>query len=386
MKIGVLTFHFPYNCGAALQCYALTRFLQQKGAEVEVINYRPWYHQNRYTLFRNPMQAAKEEYNRCKKNGKQRIAFIRGARWYLGTIRSWLEYKSVLEKDSKFKNFVKKYFKETRVYRTLEQLQKKPPKCDLYICGSDQVWNTDITGEMIDNAYFLDFGKPGVGKYTYAVSANLLTCEQEEEKLKELLSGLQTISLREDVWTEQIQKLCEGKQKTRIDVDPVFLLDKDEYNQIMADRPLKKEPFIAVYVIPDDTVENVFKVAQKLAAQKGLDIVDMSCVKNKGVPCGVEEFLWYIGNAEYVITNSFHGTAFSIIMEKKFVSIPFLSTGFRMVQLLKDLNMSECLTYDEEEALRRIERDLPYEAIRERVRAYKESSQHYLEKISGSLQ
>ena len=123
MKIGIITFHFPYNCGAMLQCAALQTALEKKGHEVEVIDYRPWYHQNRYTPRKNPMVFAKSCY--AGKEGNAFRKFLSGCRGYGRIVLSWKDAGKKKDQDSRFKNFRVKHLHTGKVYRNIEALKKQ---------------------------------------------------------------------------------------------------------------------------------------------------------------------------------------------------------------------------------------------------------------------
>ena len=104
MKVGIITFHFPYNCGAVLQCFALQTVLESMDYEASVINYRPWYHQNRYTPLKNPVYWG----GRCFANPGKTIVhrLYHGADGFLRTVHSWRNYPEASKKENKFRPFV----------------------------------------------------------------------------------------------------------------------------------------------------------------------------------------------------------------------------------------------------------------------------------------
>ena len=182
MKIGIITFHFPYNCGAFLQCAALKTFLEKNGNQVEVINYRPWYHQNIYTVYANPWQTAREKFRKKDDNDYLAKRFARASYNFAKVIKSWFFHKEKSKQNDLFEPMQKKYLNETMVYRSLRQLKKNPPLCDVYICGSDQLWNTVLTDGKADKAYFLDFGE-NIRKMSYGVGVYF---KEEPENAGEL--------------------------------------------------------------------------------------------------------------------------------------------------------------------------------------------------------
>lgn len=384
MKVGIITYHFPYNCGAALQCLALQTKLEELGHEVCVINYRPWYHQNRYTALKNPIYFAMKQFFGPAEN---RLDRIHNTLWgFYATIRSWKNYPKLRLKEEKSRGFVKRYLKETRVYRTVKQLQKNPPKCDIYIAGSDQLWNAAITEGKFDSAYFLNFGSKNVGKMTYSVGANFSKLQNPEAALKELIRDLDAISLRESQFMPVVEVAAEGKIPTHIDLDPTMLLDPETYEQFMPDLPKEKEPYILTYTMCGETQKQIYNGARMLSEKLGMKVIDVSADPGKmnlkvedNRLCSPDEFLWYVKNADYVFTNSFHGTVFSVLFRKKFVTIPHAQTGNRVTELLDKLGLSGRYHTVTTEAIKLLTNDIDYDTVFNNLKALRSISIDFLQ-------
>ncbi len=383
MKVGIITFHFPYNCGAALQCFALQTKLEELGHEAHIINYRPWYHQNRYTPLKNPVYFAKKRFHEPAGNWMKR--WYHGLDGFARTVHSWKRYPEVAEKEKKFRSFVRKYLKETRVYRTLEQLQKNPPECDLYIAGSDQLWNSTITNGRFDGAYFLNFGDGHTKRMTYSVGADFSKLSEPEEALKGVIQDLDIISLREEKWRPIVEKATEGRIPVHIDLDPTLLLDQDTYLKYMPEMPEEKEPYILTYTMNGETQKQIYNGARILSEKLGMRIIDVSGDPNhmnKKVAdnrlCSPDEFLWYVYHADYVVTNSFHGTVFSVLFQKKFVTIPHAVTGNRVTELLDKLGLSSRYHRVTTDAIQEITNEIAYDAVMEKLKALRQISIDFL--------
>lgn len=383
MKVGIITFHFPYNCGAALQCFALQTKLEELGHEAHIINYRPWYHQNRYTPLKNPIYFAKKRFHEPAGNWVKR--WYHALDGFARTVHSWKRYPEVAEKEKKFRTFVKTHLKETEVYRTLEQLQKKPPACDLYIAGSDQLWNSAITNGHFDGAYFLNFGDKHIKRITYSVGADFSKLSEPEEALKNVIQNIDTISLREEKWRPIVEKATEGKIPVHIDLDPTLLLDEDTYIRNMPKMPEEREPYILTYTMNGETQKQVYNGARMLSEKLGMRIIDVSGDPNhmnKKVEdnrlCSPDEFLWYVYHADYVVTNSFHGTVFSVLFQKKFVTIPHAVTGNRVTELLDKLGLSDRYHRVTADAIQEITNEIAYDAAMEKLKALRQISIDFL--------
>ena len=353
MKTGIVTFHFPFNAGAALQCYALSKTLESLGSEVNVIDYTPWYHWNRYAARKNPVYYAKKKLHDPARNIVTRT--YHGVKGFYDTVRSWKSGRVRIEREQKYAAFRKAYLHETRTYRTIGQLRKNPPKCDLYLAGSDQLWNSKLTEGKLDPAYFLDFGGDGVRRATYAVGSYFPDPNAAKAAIAPMLKRLDAVSLREAKFLRTVMEAANPDTPMHIDIDPTLLLNAEAYAPLIPDTPLETKPFIVVYTMPGPAQKQVNAAAELLGQQTGLHLIDVNgnpnadnCrIKDHRV-CSPEEFLWYIRNAEYVLTNSFHGTAFSLLFRKRFATILHKETGNRVSELLDKLGLSD--RYTEETA------------------------------------
>lgn len=386
MKVGIITFHFPYNCGAVLQCYALKRVLEEKGHTVSVINYRPPYHQNRYTPYKNPFISARVRILDFPENASLAFKVKSVTGGFYKAMLTWRNLPENKKQDDMFKNFTRDHLNETRKYRSLKMLKHCYPPFDIYISGSDQLWNPYITEGKFDEAYFLKFGRKETIRVTYAVGANFDTYPDVESVLPQLLKDIDAISLREEKCLETVKK-CAPHLQPVISVDPTLLLEKDAYHELIPDTSLEKEHFILTYTMPDSSQRKVNETAKKLASKTGLKVIDacgQPLMGNREIEdnrkCGPSEFLWYMERADYVLTNSFHGTAFSVIMEKQFFVIPHSKTGNRAIGLLEKMGVGDRWTYDPQQVLERITEKIDYKKVNCKKEVVKEESLRYLDK------
>lgn len=382
MKIDIITFHFAYNCGAVLQCLALQEYTKSLGNDVEIINYRPWYHENRYTPFKNLIYLVIDDYKRLK-DKRIRNVMISIKESIKRGVNSWLHYKRRINNYRLFNRFINNYLSLTRVYRSVLQLKVLSPKADVYISGSDQLWNTNLTEGNFDPAYFLDFGKKDTARITYAVGVNFENEKKVLESFAELAKRINRISLREEKYRSVIERVT-GRDVS-ICIDPTFLLSKERYVEFESKERLADGPFVFVYTMPDSTQHKVNNAAKILGKKKNLSVIDGNGMPNsinkrneKSVVIGPSEFLWYIRNAEYVITNSFHGTVFSVIFEKKFVAIPHSKTGNRVIELLERIGLIDRCINCGNVVLDIIDSDIDYDLCNEKIKKIVEESQNYI--------
>lgn len=302
MKIGILTFHCAHNYGAVLQCYALQEYLSNAGHEVKVINYRPEYLLCPYRII-----------NRSGFNSINPLRIVKSF------IRELLIAPIRYARHDNFNKFIINRLKLTPSVTHNEI----PSDFDVYIVGSDQIWNPNIT-QGFDNVYFCDFPfKKGHRIYlSYAASMeSKRLSENDSSFLKKALLNFNTISVREDELKELLQPLT-TKLITRV-LDPTLLLTRDVWENITPANPIK-EKYVLTYQVREQTETEA--IAQHIAGQLGAKVINLVAwvniyKKNKYQTASPELFLALIKNAECVVTTSFHGTAFSIIYNKPFYTI-----------------------------------------------------------------
>ena len=304
MKIKTITCHDVYNSGASLQAYALMKYLQKLGHDVQIIDYRPDYLDKHYKLFiiNNP------------KYEKSIILKILYITLKLPKRVLKLKYKK------KYDDFTKKYLNITnKRYISNEDLKENLPIADAYIAGSDQIWNTTFNNGK-DPAFYLDFVPENKIKMSYAASfATEVIDEEFKDNTKKMINRLNSVSVRE-LSGLNILKSMDIKNGIQV-LDPVFLLDREEWSDLFVDIT-EKEKYVFVYDF--DGSEIIENLSKRIAREKNLKIytVFKSSYADKYIKnIGPQEFITYIKNADYVISNSFHATAFSIIFEKEFLVV-----------------------------------------------------------------
>lgn len=300
MKINTITCHDVYNHGASLQTYALLHYLQSQGHNVQIIHYKPDYLSRHFDfrLVANPRfdkPLVKQLYLLAKLPGRL----------------------CSLKRKASFDAFTAKYLRLTRRYNSFTELSDDAPKADAYIAGSDQIWNTTFRNGT-DPAFYLDFGEPQVKRISYAASfATDALAEGTEDFVKAGLAHFNSISVRESSGVKLLQAL--GYEGTRV-VDPVFLLTAKQWDEV-ASHEGEGEDYILVYDFMNDP--SIRAVAQRLAHHYDCKVVSIGgrklnyaqkCYRNEGP----SSFVSLIKNAKCVVSNSFHGTAFSMIFGRDF--------------------------------------------------------------------
>lgn len=331
-KVGVITFHRAINYGAVLQAYALQHTIDLLGGKAEIIDYRCTHLEDNYSL-------------------RKRLNSTKSLHAYMAVLLK--VGIPLLKKKRKFRHFVNQYLHLSKPYFS-DTIKECENEYDLLITGSDQVWNYHHTG--FDRTYFLDFVKDKQKKSSYAASFGF---EQLDESYKEtyrcLLQDYKKISVRENSGVDIVKDVLNNYSNVFTTIDPVFLLDAEQWMY----KEVSEKEYILVYeLMPSDTL---MEIAIKFAKKYKKSIIRISGSVHRSRNNLVkeinsvhpEEFLGYIHDAEMIITNSFHGTAFSIIFNKELYVVPLegdmATLNTRMINLLRlfDMNNRVCTEFTE---------------------------------------
>lgn len=299
MKIGILTYHRAHNYGAVLQSYALKIYLEQIGHNVTVVDYCPNYFN--YGLF--------VWYKWFSLNP---VKFFRKIRFQVKT------FALQKRRYNAFSWFIDKYITPEQV-----NLNTENTNFDCFVFGSDQIWREN--GDKFDPIYWGDFKAAKNTKLvSYAASMGISSLtDVEKQKIRNWLQHFSNIWVRENSLKKLLSPLVD--KKVDVVVDPTFLLSKDAWSSI-AVSPKRKRPYVLVYQVIENSA--AMAVAKVAAEELDADIVEIaSKIDSRKVSHEVvydaspNEFVGWVENAAMVITTSFHGTAFSVIYRKPFVSI-----------------------------------------------------------------
>ena len=368
MKIKTITCHKVNNHGANLQAVALMHYLEDLGNDVEIIDYFPEYFKHFRPLYcGTPKYAA---------NPVTRFAYICAK--FPGRLKSYLEYKKS-DRKKNFEAFREKYYRLTDTYESFEELKANPPKADLYIAGSDQIWNTMMNNGK-DPAYYLQFAPKNTTTATYAASFSVSEISDElKEQTKKYIKSIDFVSVREKSALKILDDL--GILNGQAVLDPVFLLEKKQWSKIESNIKLDDE-YVLVYDFEGSGEVKNFAV--KYAQKHNLKIY--SLYKNEYCDksfenFGPDVFLSLIKNAEFIVSNSFHATAFSLIYEKDFAVIKRQEgINSRMVDLLEFVGIDDRIvdSYQEFNAI-------DFNLVKEKLEIEVEKSKGYLKKVLESV-
>jgi hypothetical protein len=286
MKIGIVTFHWGTNYGGVLQSFALQSFLEARGCEVNIINFAPI--------------SFRDSFLRCFR--------ARNLESIFSNIKNYI-------KDRNIDKFRKENLNLTARYFLLDEVKANTLAFDCLITGSDQVWNP-YGIQSYGLVYFLPFGREGVKKISYAASFG---CQKYPKdvmtKIKPLLKEFSAITVREKSGLSILGD--EGFNGLKIMPDPTLLLDKQDYINLMAPSKSSEIDYCFCYTLQQnqkmmETISN--------SVSKRIKIIDTSHLKSSSM--GIELWLRTIYDSEFVITNSFHGVIFSLILNKSFIVVP----------------------------------------------------------------
>lgn len=318
MKIGILTFWGAQdNYGQVLQNYALQEYLISLGHDVFTI---------RYNRFNDRIIIPSPVYKKMIKalNPKELLTFAKRQ------LTKRAVKKEFLIHNRQFDEFRKKYIKQSDVYyQNFDELKNNPPEADCYIVGSDQVWNfsndpLNLVQAQV-KAFFLDFGLEKTKKISYAASWGKSKISADFIKeISPLLEKFHAVSVREETGI-CVCDSCEYTTSKWV-CDPTMLINSSEYNEIIKSSNLEepKEKYILFYYLNNGTKFKKKKVYE-YAKVHNLRVVyitaNSTADKIEKTYATVPEWLNYVKNAEFVVTNSFHCCVFSILYGKKFGAI-----------------------------------------------------------------
>lgn len=329
MKVLNITLHAINNYGSVLQTYATEAIFKKLGCEVETIDYI------RKTARLNSSSEILKAKNLSPKL----------------KLKTWIYHLFFKnrsgERTAKFMEFRKKYLNLTDKYYSNEELKNNPPFADVYCTGSDQTWNTVCQGG-VPMAFFLDFVPSNKIKISYAASFGLNKIpDNDKTEVKKLLSSYSYISVREQSGVDILKEL--GLKSTLV-LDPTLTLNVSDWNEIAEPR-LFEEEYIFAYQLNRNPLFN--KYINTFAKKRGLKLVLVRSRKERVSRNGVcitdaspQEWLSLVKNAKYVITDSFHCTAFCILFHRQFIVIMPPQYSVRISDFLKGVNLSDRILSD----------------------------------------
>lgn len=358
MKVGILTFPNSVSYGACLQMIALQNTVRRMGHEVEILNYyNPYMKAEKHTdKGRNPFKRAVQ----------RRVRLLLHRRLYRNFHR--FEQQHVT-------------YYPIRALTDKMRLPEIAQRYDAVICGSDQVWSPYITDT--DISYFLDFCGDTTKRVAYAPSFGVVKFPDGfEEQIAPELQKFHALSAREWPGKELVERLT-GRD-TALVVDPTWLVDAADWAVMEQPHPAATGDYVLYFVVNQS--KELLQQCKAFAKQHGLKVVmvggnPFAAAKNKdpnlayALDVGPEQWLYLVHHAQYVFTNSFHGTAFSVLFERNlYVQVPS-HNGSRLRQVLENFGMEDREVHEGEAVTESV---VDYEQARRVMAQLKEQSLTYL--------
>ncbi|BDT60634.1 hypothetical protein MasN3_41280 [Massilia varians] len=366
MKIALITIHWAANFGAALQTFATQSVLNHMGHHVAIIDYR----------------------NAKVAKTMMPIRFGSAPRDILRVAKDLLRFSPRLRTIRKFKNFLKRYIHLTERINTIADLKSLETQYDAFVSGSDQVWNPltiNDNGEF-DRAYFLDFIKTK-RKVSYASSMGSYKLSSEKSsEITQLLCSYDALAVRESGTCAVLSGLLEREVEHVL--DPTLLLTAEEWVHALDLHNAsseKKSNYVLAYALHRDSLFR--ETAQQVAKQLGYELIAIDQDPILGYKtdyhlkdAGPNEFVSLINGASYIVTSSFHGTAFALNFRKQFVSVVPTSGANRIESLLDAVGLRNRLISSKDGIAKVIGEHIEFDEPLEKLSQLRAHSLDYLER------
>ncbi len=372
MHTGLITFHFAHHYGAQLQALATMKAIQSLGHTCEIIDYRLPHTTRSSQLFKKHLAV----------------------RDMAADAHTALHYADFKRRFDRFEAFVAEEMAlSPRRYTSIDQLRQDPPAYDVYVSGSDQIWNPFIfEDKQFDPAFLLDFVREG-RRIAYAPSLGVPQLPEDKgRELKAYLEPYSALSVREKRGQMLVAQTT-GRQ-AKVVLDPTLLLNGEDWGKL-ASPPGVQEPYILCYFVSDPGEAAPY--AQALSQRTGWPIVQLAGARRKidgarevVFDAGPREFLGLFQHASAVVTNSFHGAAFSLQFKKNFFTSMSPKerrepTFSRIYSLLSRLGCADRIIGLDTTAP--IDREMDYEAVYQKLEEARADSMAYLKAaLEGTAQ
>lgn len=363
------------NYGQVLQCFALQRYLISLGHDAELIRF-------------NPMKGDSLQGNASGLGGI--AAVVRKL------LQGRLEEKilarrnAILDKERDFAGFVSEHIKCTKMYEGIDALRTNPPKAEAYICGSDQIWGKNLLDEE-NAAWFLNFGDESVRRIAYAPSIGRDYSKEELPAFKRYLSRFQSISTREESAALQCRRLG---FKAEVVADPTLLLKGKDYLDLVNNVVESKDEYLFAYILNIRNKEGIFwDEVSRYVSCSNLNVRAVyssgyyqarKLIPNINPECAtIQEWIAAIRDARCVITTSFHGAVFCILLHKPFIVFPLPErkrANDRLTTLLSSLGLCDRMYDPSASFAEQMGRHIAWEKVDGRLDSLRVKSRRYLER------
>lgn len=382
-KVGIVSCYFQKNYGSMLQAYATQQVIEKLGYKSETIC---------IDGIAKEIRNAKLKYYMKQLNDwnviKGKLGFIK--RFFLKKMDSNFK-ENVLIRDKKFNEFKNTKYKLSPVYNSKKEIGIYCNNYSSVLVGSDQLW---LPSNIDANYYTLNFVPENINKIAYATSFGVSSLPKRQWSFaNKFLNHINYVSVREEGGQNIIKQVAH--REVPVVCDPTLLFTKDEWLNYFPNKRLYKDKYIFCYFLGNNPEQREF--ADKIRKVTGYKIVsllhmdeyiksDVSFPDYAPYDIGPEEFVNLIRNAELVLTDSFHGTVFSVLNGKRFFTFrrfkegSVLSTNSRMHSLFNLLNLHERFITADINVDDALSLDINYKIVWDRIEVYRKKSYEYLMK------
>lgn len=361
-KIGIVTFHSSHNYGSLFQAFAMAHVMRTLGLDAHIID------------FRHPATTARFEF----------------VWWYKGQSLqanlSNLIYRGLFGQGKKrermFNEFIERNFPLTKRVKSYHCINEH---FDYLVCGSDQIWNPKSTGKN-DPIYFLDFDDDTTVRFSYAASSGSTPfADGHEAEIKKYLSRMTKIGVREFFMKEYIYE--KFGLVAEVTPDPTILVDANKWQELEEEVINIPKEYLIVYTIRNK--EQCLKFAKGVAIKLGLPIIFINPGRGrkdraiKGADytlCDISpgQWLWLYHHAEFVVSNTFHGNAFSVIYRKNFVCYAPNLSDTRIVTLHKKIGLGESRLISNSDDFGIANKEIDYLPIENKIKKFQNEGLSFL--------
>lgn len=372
MKAAIITLHTVSNYGSCLQTYATQSLFEKCGLDVEIIDY--------YRADNLPEYAIEKAFNGRRlqkyKSLWEKAPWIKTA--------AAVPMSFIVNKQRKpFEDFRKQYLHlSSRMYRSSKELEAEPPQADIYCTGSDQVWNS-VWNQGFEEPFYLTFAPKGKKRIAFSASIGREEIDEWEKPLmREALSKYSAISMREKSGVRILKEL--GFPETELVLDPTLMLNKEDWSKISTMPKKVRRPYLLVYQL--NKSDRFVKYVEAVARQYGLHIVKISYgIYDTMVNAttlfspNVTDFIGLFLNASYVITDSFHATAYALNFSIPFSVIAPERFSTRITSILSLTGTEDRLLKDYSD-IEMFDRRIDFNYSTAQISRMRNSSQAFLER------
>lgn len=332
MKIGILTFHWGTNYGGVLQSFALQTFLKKQGFDVQIVNFAP--------------PSFRDSIFRCFRTKSPKVVY--------SNLKNFIKEKNI-------EKFRKLNLNLTKRYYAIKELDNLAEDFDVLITGSDQVWNPyGIQNHGL--TYFLPF-KGKCKKISYAPSFGCVEYPKDVlNKVVPLIKDFDAISVREKSGLSILGDV--GITNVQLMPDPTLLLDKIDYLNLIKTAKKRKSNYAFFYTLQPNQ-----KLMSEIYKNADNKMKTISTLNTESSIMGIESWIGTIYHSDFVVTNSFHGVIFSLLLNKSFIVIPIEGTltgmNDRIYTLLEMFDLKERLVdvFDEKTMYEKIKNPIDWHRI-----------------------